>query len=117
MLVTQEGWGRERAHPPLPPPKRATVPCTPSEDPGSRRAAAGQLPLEDIRFAGGDLKYVLLVLAHGTTRAQLEAIQPDFGALLDVVSQDEVHGVIVTCAAGAWHGGARFGQLRPWWDA
>jgi predicted PhzF superfamily epimerase YddE/YHI9 len=63
------------------------------------QAAAGQLPLEDIRFAGGDLKYVLLVLAHGTTRGQLEGIQPDFGTLLDVVGQNEVHGVIVSCAA------------------
>ncbi len=44
-----------------------------------------------------NLNYLVLKLAAGTTRQQLEAIQPDAPGMLAAAKADDVHGVIVTC--------------------
>lgn len=61
-----------------------------------------------VRFAGaGGINYLLIVLAEGTTREQLEAIKPDTSAMLAASNQGAINGVIVCC-----HGGERLGTLE-----
>lgn len=44
------------------------------------------------------LKYVLLVLPHGTTQEQLQSIKPNFVQLKAAATVEQIVGVIVTCS-------------------
>ncbi|PNH02455.1 Phenazine biosynthesis-like domain-containing protein [Tetrabaena socialis] len=60
------------------------------------RACAGSLPVAEVRFCGrGGLNYVLFVLGEEVGASELEALQPDFAAMLAAASEEEVTGVIV----------------------
>ncbi|GLC43235.1 hypothetical protein PLESTB_001495800 [Pleodorina starrii] len=66
------------------------------------RACAGSLPVAEVRYCGaGGLNYVLMALAEGVGRRQLEALRPDFEAMGRAAPAEEVHGVIVCVRTGS----------------
>ncbi|KIY95088.1 phenazine biosynthesis-like protein domain containing [Monoraphidium neglectum] len=58
-------------------------------------ATGGLGTAEPVGFTKG-MDYFLFVLPEGTTRAQLEAIRPDFGAMVAAVGEGAARGAIVT---------------------
>jgi len=66
-----------------------------------------------VGFAAG-MDYLLVQLPPGTTRGQLEAIEPDLAAMAGAVGAGEVHGAIV--AIGGGRGGYDFCSrfFSPW---
>lgn len=44
------------------------------------------------------LKYVLVVLPHGTTQEQLQSIKPNFVQLKAAATIEQIVGMIVTCS-------------------
>lgn len=60
------------------------------------------------------LKYVLVVLPHGTTQEQLQSIKPNFVQLKAAATIEQIVGMIVTCSGngGQHHFLSRF--FAPW---
>ncbi|GLI60654.1 hypothetical protein VaNZ11_002854, partial [Volvox africanus] len=74
-----------------------------AEDPAGLlvRACAGSLPVREVLYcAKRGLNYVLLVLEDSVSRRELEALRPDFAAMMRAASAEEVHGVIVCAKTG-----------------
>lgn len=67
-------------------------------------ACTGGLPVFEVLFAGQGLNYLLVVLAEGTSREQLEGVVPDKAAMLAACPQGgQLSGVIVSaCGGGGW---------------
>lgn len=61
------------------------------------QAALGNPEIQEILISP-TIKYVLVVLAQGTSQEQLQSIQPDYVKLKAVASYEQVTGMIVTCA-------------------
>ncbi|KAJ9506958.1 hypothetical protein QJQ45_016561 [Haematococcus lacustris] len=79
------------------------------------QACVGGAAIHEVLYAGDTMKYLMICLPPGTSQQQLEAIQPDFAAMLSCASGDHIRCVILTCRAGADSGYdylLRF--LAPW---
>ncbi|GFH23514.1 protein kinase domain-containing protein [Haematococcus lacustris] len=63
--------------------------------------------IHEVLYAGDTMKYLMICLPPGTSQQQLEAIQPDFAAMLSCASGEHIRCVILTCRAG------RGGAQRP----
>lgn len=61
------------------------------------QVALGNPEIQEILISP-TIKYVLVVLAQGTSQEQLQSIQPDYVKLKAVASYEQVTGMIVTCA-------------------
>ena len=61
------------------------------------QAALGNPEIQEILISP-TIKYVLVVLAQGTSQEQLQSIQPDYVKLKAVASYEQVTGMIITCA-------------------
>ena len=61
------------------------------------QAALGDPAVQEVLF-DATLKYVLVVLASGTSQAQLTAIQPDYVQLKAAWPSKLASGLIVSCA-------------------
>ena len=61
------------------------------------QAALGSPEVQEITI-NLTLKYVLVALVAGTSQKRFQEFQPDFIKLKSVFSQEQVTGVIVTCA-------------------
>lgn len=59
--------------------------------------ALGDPELQEITI-NPTLKYVLVAMPAETSQQQLQQLQPDFIQLKSVFSQEQVSGVILTCA-------------------
>ena len=64
------------------------------------QAALGGPDVKEIAYAAG-VKYVLVVLARGSNQQELQALQPDFVRLKQLIRSKDVTGVMVTCQGGA----------------
>ena len=64
---------------------------------GSLQAALGNPDVQEVLF-DATLKYVLVILASGSSQAQLTAIQPDYVQLKAAWPSKLASGLIVTCA-------------------
>ncbi|KAL6751685.1 hypothetical protein V8C86DRAFT_3029990 [Haematococcus lacustris] len=79
------------------------------------QACVGGAAIHEVLYAGDTMKYLMICLPPGTSQQQLEAIQPDFAAMLSCASVDHIRGVILTCRAeegSGLHFLSRF--LGPW---
>ena len=68
------------------------------------------MQVQEVRYTGSNLKYLLVVLDGSTTRASLEAMQPDMAAMTKGFANKDVHAVVVTahggvCGVGLQRGG------------
>ncbi|GFH18759.1 uncharacterized protein HaLaN_15615, partial [Haematococcus lacustris] len=63
------------------------------------QACVGGAAIHEVLYAGDTMKYLMICLPPGTSQQQLEAIQPDFAAMLSCASGDHIRGVILTCRA------------------
>ncbi|GFH18599.1 uncharacterized protein HaLaN_15430, partial [Haematococcus lacustris] len=63
------------------------------------QACVGGAAIHEVLYAGDTMKYLMICLPPGTSQQQLEAIQPDFAAMLSCASVDHIRGVILTCRA------------------
>lgn len=54
------------------------------------------LPIKEILYAAS-VRNALVVLADGTTRQQLESLQPDMQRMMSVLNTSQLNGVMVTC--------------------
>ena len=54
------------------------------------------LPVKEILYAEG-VRNALVVLGDGTTRQQLESLQPDMQLMMSTLSTISLNGVMVTC--------------------
>ncbi|KAL6751693.1 hypothetical protein V8C86DRAFT_3029994 [Haematococcus lacustris] len=63
------------------------------------QACVGGAAIHEVLYAGDTMKYLMICLPPGTSQQQLEAIQPDFAAMLSYASGEHIRCVILTCRA------------------
>ena len=68
------------------------------------------LPIKEILYAAS-VRNALVVLADGTTRQQLESLQPDMQRMMSVLNTSQLNGVMVTCQGTRFIYGKRLMQL------
>lgn len=79
----------------------------------SIKVVVDDLPVKEILYAEG-VRNALVVLGDGTTRQQLESLQPDMQLMMSTLSTISLNGVMVTCKGDAqpYHFLSRY--FAPW---
>ncbi len=64
------------------------------------QVVVGSLAIKEILYSS-KVRNALVVLADGTTRQQLESLQPDMGRMVSELDTEQLNGVMVTCQGDA----------------
>ena len=74
--------------------------CRPGTLPTGMQVVVGSLAIKEILYCS-KIRNALVVLADGTSRKQLESLQPDMGRMVSELDTEQLNGVMVTCQGEA----------------
>ena len=64
------------------------------------QVVTAKIPIKEVLYAES-VRYAMIVLEDGTSRDDLESLQPDMQLMMSELKTDLLNGIIVTCK-GMW---------------